>query len=302
MAKRKLGSVDPGGSVNVRGPMKADPGPILAARAAMSRAVLTPAMRMFVQFDAWSDPRLVEWIDRNKNNRKVSKSVRDMFITLRPRIKAVVLRCAFGLLTGVPLERAKMLASGQDYGIPVKVPETMAIQLGTIGLSAADLIREIATFQHKIFHKHFPPQALPGPELDLAFAHFAAGRLRVSAGPQEWMNAEPDSAYFFSFAEFCIQAAYVGASPGHEWWLSLGCLFAALQDVYCQRYHHKAGERRFEEYSDVWFDGSRVIEDDLLLKMVQSVRRRDGTLPALVERVTWNAYWYFFDNVATKEV
>ena len=74
-------------------------------------------------------------------------------------------------------------------------------------------------------------------------------------------------------------------------------LFAALQDAFCQCYHHKTGERRWTEYRDVYFDTTRPMDEDVVLALVESVRRRDRTLHQLVERVTSNAYWAFYDDM-----
>jgi hypothetical protein len=92
---------------------------------------------------------------------------------------------------------------------------------------------------------HVSSGATPPPELDDLFAKFASGALRIEEhGPQEFMNAEPDGAFFFAFAEFCIQAARFSANPGRPWWLALGGLFVALGRL-LRALPPSGGERRF---------------------------------------------------------
>lgn len=282
-----------------KGPARVDPEEEKYKELFESRARLAekdPERRLFLQFDAWSDPDLTRWLDRF--SRRLSPRAKRVFAHGRPRIRPGVMRCAYEILPYVPIDRARTLAGHQDYGIPVQIGSDAADLLKSYGLSARDMIHAVANYQIEIFKSTFPLQALPTPELDRCFVRFATGKLRIDPGPQDKMNAEPDSAYFFSFAEFCIQAAYVGAAPGHDWWHSLGCLFAALQDAYCQCYHNPKGERRWTEYRDVFFDTKRAMDEEVVLTLVESVRRRDRTLHDLVERVTSNAYWAFYDDVS----
>ena len=253
--------------------------------------------RMFVQFDAWTDPRFLGWL--LKHGHRLRGHAKDLFVKGRPKFDINLLICAFALLKDVPLDRAIRRASEEVYGVPVRVSEDVARLLETNHTTVREVIREVAAYLHKIFSRHFHQKGrtTPSPRLEAAFARFASGKLRINAGIQQQLNSEPDSAYFFVFAEFCIQAAYYRARPSREWWLSLGGLFAALQDVYCLRYHRNGAQRRVAEYGDMFYDGRRPIPDELLLDHVASVQARDGKLTKLAERATWNAFWYFFDDV-----
>jgi hypothetical protein len=253
--------------------------------------------RMFVQFDAWTDPRFLGWLQ--DFGKRLPGKAKKLFESSRPSFDIKLLICGFALLKDVPLDRAVRRASGEVYGVPVRVSKDMARLLKANHTTVREVIREIARYLHTIFSRHFHQKGrkTPSPRLETAFARFAAGKLRIHPGSQQQLNAEPDSAYFFVFAEFCIQAAYYRAHPGRKWWLALAGLFAALQDVYCLRYHRNGAQRRVAEYGDMFFDGRRPIPDDLLLDHVASVQARDGTLSKLAERATWNAFWYFFDDV-----
>jgi hypothetical protein len=284
---------------------------MLNARAKLPKTPIDLERRKIVRFDAWTDPRIFKTLQDDEN--LLSKEARELFCDLDPKISSTELRCAFELLTRLSLDRARMLAADMVYGVKVRVEGQAKLLLDAsrdelLGKVNAPkqpvhvllplLIEKLAKHMHSIFKSHLSSGGLPPPELDRLFARFASGALRIEKrGPQEWMNAEPDSAYFFALAEFCIQAAHFSATPGRRWWISLGGLFAALQDVFCVRYHRTGGERRFTEYRDVFFNPKRNISEMLLLKHVASVRGRCGTIGKLVEQVTWNAFWYFFDDV-----
>lgn len=207
-----------------------------------------------------------------------------------------------------------MVADGKDYGFGLKMEgDSRAVLqgirahlgMGTTGRSPPArvllplLIKKLANYMHGVFNLHLSLGNRPPSKLDRLFARFASGALRIkeSDGAHSWMNAEPDSAYFFAFAEFCIQAAHFNAFPGRKWWIDLGGLFAALQDPYCVRYHRKGGNRSFADYGEHFVNDNRKMEVPLLLKHVKSVRLRCSTLKKLVDQVTWNAFWYFFDDV-----
>jgi hypothetical protein len=277
--------------------------------------------RTIARFDAWTDPRMLKFLKEHKD--KMSEGARTLFCDGRPEIDPNVLRCAFELFTHLPLDRARTRADGKDYPVLVRVEGQAKLLLDAVqeqlfteaeaqAQSAASsavpnppvreplplLIDKLARYLHSVFNLDPKPDALPTRELDTLFARFASGALRIEdRGPQEWMNAEPDSAYFFALAEFCIQAAELRAYPGRPWWMKLGGLFAALQDVFCARYHRIGGELRFSEYRDLYFNDKRRLSVDVLLKHVDSVRRRCDTPEKLVDQVTENAFWYFLDDV-----
>jgi hypothetical protein len=270
---------------------------LLIARADLLVGSQYRQQRMFVQFDAWTDPRFLGWLQ--KNGHLLRGNAKNLFVTRRPPFNINLLICGFALLKDVPLDRAIRRASGQVYGVPVRVSADVARLLDANHTTVREVIREVAAYLHRIFSRHFQQKGrtTPSPRLETAFARFASGQLRIKSGIQQQLNAEPDSAYFFVFAEFCIQAAYYRARPSREWWLSLGGLFASLQEVYCLRYHRNGAQRRVAEYGDMFYDGRRPIPDEVLLDHAASVRVRDGTLSKLAERVTWSAHWNFFDDV-----
>ena len=305
-------SSGPGGSVHSR-PLAEETIRMLNERAKLPKTQIGLEQRKIVRFDAWTDPRIFKILQDNPNGKSLSTEARKLFCDLRPDISSTELRCAFELLTRLPLDRARRLAAGKEYKVRVRVKGQAKLLLDVskdqlLGKVNAPkqpvrvllplLFTRMASHMHAIFKPHLSSGGLPPPKLDKLFAKFASGKLRIEEhGPQEWMNAEPDSAYFFALAEFCIQAAHCNAEPGPRWWISLGGLFAALQDVFCVFYHRTGGERRFSEYRDVFFNTKREISEDLLLKHVASVRRRCDTIEKLVDQVTWNAFWYFFDDV-----
>jgi len=302
--------VDAGGGVNSVPPI-VEPIRMLNERAKLPETSLGLERRMIVRFDAWTDPRILKCLEEHKS--LISDDARKFFCKGQPKIDPTVLRCAFELLTRIPLDRARKLAAGQEYGAKARVEGRAALLLQAVrnslgpekvvkGMADRELlpllIKRIANYLHTIFNVHVASGDLPSPRLDTLFAKFASGALRIEdRGPQEFMNAEPDGAFFFAFAEFCIQAARFSAYPGRPWWLALGGLFVALQDVFCVRYHRTGGERRFSEYRDIFFNDKRKMSVDVLLKHVASVRRRCGTLGKLVDQASWNAFWYFFDDV-----
>jgi len=295
-ATEMKGETSPGNS-SKPSPLEDPTAKLLIARADLLVGHRYRQQRMFVQFDAWTDPHFLGWLLRYEH--LLLGNAKKLFVARRPKININLLICGFALLKDVPLDRAMRRASGQVYKVPVRVSKDTARLLKANHTTVREVIREIAAYLHEIFSRHFRQKGrtTPSPLLEAAFARFASGLLRISPGSQQQLNSEPDSAYFFVFAEFCIQAAYYRAQPSREWWLSLGGLFSALQDVYCLRYHRRGAQRRVAEYGDVFYDPRRPIPVDLLLDHVASVQARDGTLSKLAERATWNAFWYFFDDV-----
>lgn len=284
---------------------------ILKARANLPTTDEGLDRRLMVRFDAWTDPRIMR--DFDGYAKSLSGVERKFYSDGPPRLHINVLRCAFALLTAAPLDRARKLAAGEEYGVPVRVGGDAEILLksvkaqlirakrargASVDVLLKALIKKIAEYIHAIFEIHVKSGARPSRRLYKMFARFASGELRIEKkGRNPWMNAEPDSAYFFSLAEFCIQAAHFGARPGRRWWINLGGLFAALQDVFCVRYHRSGGERRFGEYGDTHFNEKRELSVDLLLKHASWVRSRCKSISSLVRQVTWNAFWAFLDDV-----
>lgn len=100
-------------------------------------------------------------------------------------------------------------------------------------------VQKISDLQLEIFHRHF---AKPGKEIDVelfweAFEMFANGELRLDSAMEsggEW-DAQPFSAFAFSFAEFAFMAEDVGVD-GKEKWIPLMRPLVAIQEVYAQAY------------------------------------------------------------------
>jgi hypothetical protein len=84
--------IDPGGGVNA-GPPMIELVSMLNKRAKLPETPLGLERRKIVQFDAWTDPRILEYLEEHKDS--ISDEARDLFCKRQPKIDAKVLRCAF---------------------------------------------------------------------------------------------------------------------------------------------------------------------------------------------------------------
>lgn len=279
----------------------------LNARAAMELAPWKKERAFFLDYDGWCDPRYARHLRGPKE--LLSDAAIGFFDVASPPPLAhpALLHCGFRLLTQLPLNRARKAAGGESYGVPVQVGGEVELLLAHHGLDAEKVVRGLADLQYAICDKHYPQGAKPerpSRALQLAFARFADGQLRIVHGATTQLNAEPDSAYFFVFAEFCIQGAHFAADPpkpkqpSKEWWRRLAALFARLNDVYCARYKQPAAERRYESYGATsYFAGSKSLTKAQLDKLIDEVEKEDPTLEAIVARVTKSAQAAFARNL-----
>jgi hypothetical protein len=149
-----------------------------------------------------------------------------------------------------------------------------------------------------------PADAEIGPDLAQAIAHFGTGRLRICAdgvkGFDALLNAEPDSAYFFAFAEIALRCMQVDTAHS-RFWFSLARTFTALQepftDVYadpaCGRAHcaFKRSNRR---------DGVRTAEPSVVRDRLDYYRKRMPSrrfLPELEARFATSILSALYDEI-----
>ncbi len=296
---------EPGGGINSAS-SGTDPRPFFERRTAFLAAALprnprTRAQRLFVQFDAWCDPRLHAWLVDPANQAKLSPEARALFVTPMKKLPTLdpgALGRAFALFENAPLDRARSLGAGTAYAAGIQAKQDQFKQVGAAPDDREAVIRELAAWQRAIYELSYPSRrGRPNPELELAILQFATGQLQIEDPGSEWMNSEPDSALFFCFAEFCLQAAQRGTTASRSWWLRLGVVFAAAQDFYVIRYHQKGAPRRRENYGDDWFDGSRELPDDVMTGRVTAVAKLCPDVGELARHVSWNAFFAFFDQV-----
>lgn len=260
------------------------------------------AQRMFVQYDAWCDPRLRRWLDVPENFEHLSEPAYRLFVMPRNRLPELgqdTLLLAFTLFVSRPFDRARTLGHGGSYPTKVKPRHDRFKQVGANAAECRRVIRELAEYQRAIFELSYPTRGeRPDRGLELAIAWFASGRLQIDDPGSEWMNAEPDSWFFFCFAEFCLQAAVREAKVVDPWWLRLGAVFASMQEFFRVRYHDRGKSLLRESYHDDCYDGSRAIPDGVLRRRIEAVAAACPTPDALAEFVAWNAYFAFFDEAA----
>jgi len=273
----------------------------LHARAVLGFTRFAAERTFFLNYDGWCDPRYARHL-RGPKALLSDEVIRFFRVAKSPPLShPALLQCGFRLLTHLPLDRARTAAAGKEYGIPVQVVEEELLLLGHHGLDAAKLIGGLAELQFAICDAHFPqgkkPQR-PSRRLQLAFARFADGQLRLAQGETTQLNAEPDSAYFFVFAEFCIQAAHFACAPSQGWWRRLAALFARLNEVYVARYKQPAADRRYESYvATNYVDGLKSLTTKQLEALIDEVEKEDPSLEAIVDRVTKSAQKAFAGNL-----
>ncbi|MEM7306244.1 MAG: hypothetical protein AAF682_06220 [Planctomycetota bacterium] len=127
---------------------------------------------------------------------------------------------------------------------------------GIASSQAKEAIRWLSDLQLKVYRKHFPgPTPSAPPELGglhEAFEHFADGRLRLS-DDKLYLNAEPDSGWFFSFGEFALLAGhFVEDADESKFWFELTRTLAWTQRLFRARYADPAppgaGPHTFLDY------------------------------------------------------
>ena len=132
---------------------------------------------------------------------------------------------------------------------------------GTAPLDVKKDVQKLATMQLELYIKHFGDLGDPAnfQALGEAFENFARGKLRLS-DDQVHLNAEPDSSWFFFFAEFMLLAAeFVAVEAERGFWLELCKVLAWLQEAYVECYPFAGtAKARFVDYDPWNFVGSDV--------------------------------------------
>jgi hypothetical protein len=116
-------------------------------------------------------------------------------------------------------------------------------------------VQTVSDLQLGIFHSHFPKS---GGDIDVdlfweAFEMFANGELRLGlaqGASREW-DAEPHSAFAFSFAEFAFMAEDLGVRDRERWYPLMKPL-VAIQEVYAAAYRPRKGKPEefiFDDYN-----------------------------------------------------
>lgn len=140
-------------------------------------------------------------------------------------------------------------------------------------------VHEIAAYLAGIFERvprapDSDPLGDPLPDLERAFARFAAGHLAfVPKMPgHDILNAEPNSEWFFAFGEFALRAYDADAPPSREYWFELARLFAVLIEPFTLVYGRPLQRRGACRYRRENRNDAAIPDVDSILKLVDRQR------------------------------
>jgi hypothetical protein len=259
--------------------------------------------RFLVQFDAWTRPDLRLLIGDRKRTADLSEGAKELFVHRCPQLDDAA--ATMGQIPGLVMLLEDRTQNRVYWGRGRLGAD--GDRLSTVMRSQSlndDLIDELASYQEKIFDQSYP---LRGGEvlaqgLLRAFALFAAGRLRFLSYPDpdpvhglgSVLNAEPEGAMFFAFAEFALEAARVRPRRA-AYWQELATLFAALQEVFCFAYGPPVGPRRFDSYSRNALNQGCSVDLATLERLIGHYKKWYSKADKLNARLNANATWALFD-------
>ncbi len=228
--------------------------------------------RFFLRFDAWTTPTVLTALRSPQFVTKLSINARELFVD--PGIPG---KFGFASPDAIASVASALALSVIERGQRLLFCERALPELP--GLPDEEALPKLARYLTRIFD-HCP--AGPGSTsavsrgLDDAFARFASGALAIIprgqvSSAQTLLNAEPDSSYFFSLAEFALRATEEW-EKGSDYWHSLACLFVALEDPFMTTYGPCAGPRNLEEH---YLRHQRWLDQDHLIPL-QSIRDAIG--------------------------
>lgn len=200
------------------------------------------ATRFLLRFDAWTNGSVLRHLLDPKFARQLAGAERELF-SLGRNTKGVPTPAEVNELAGWLMQcardRAERLAN-RDPSDPLNGEDVEARRRRQ---RMERLLDKVAVFLHATYWTGWPDRdgRVAIADLERAFAQFASGALAFvpAKEPDAYrskLNAEPDSAYFFLFAEFALRACQRSGAGAVEDWFQLARLFVALQDVFVARY------------------------------------------------------------------
>lgn len=223
---------------------------LLDARARRRFERFSRETRFFLRFDAWTNPPVLSQLLDEEFHRELRGATRQLFgLSEEVRGEAPTAEQIVELSIGL-MQRARERAERLACGEPVDPKPRRA---RAVAPTERQKFESVARFLYKLFRGRWPGTRSVATleEIERAFALFAAGALAfVPLGETDAyrmkLNAEPDSAYFFAFAEFALQAIRLGV-PQRADWFAFARLFVALEDVFVARYGAPLRRRDLDE-------------------------------------------------------
>lgn len=253
---------------------------LLETRAAQSFDPFRVERRFFLQFDAWTNATVAKWLvepARKTFRDGLSSAAKALFVDAMPHpfgsttplfIDVEGLTSLAGTLYEKALSRGQALPEG-----PARAPRaSLDLDLTMLRFTPNQtpdepspaftpeqaVIDRVATFLEAIFGMHpHAAAAASAPangltQFERTFALFASGHLnfvsRLEPDPYQCeLNCEPDSAFFFCFAEFAIQVCRL-LENRRPYWFPLVRLFVALEDAFLEAYAPRLGPHCFDQY------------------------------------------------------
>jgi hypothetical protein len=160
-----------------------------------------------------------------------------------------------GVLFARVMQRGRSLTSGNAHAAPLPRP------------GSSEPVRILSALMSGVMRRHYPEVEQEDVEsIERAFELFSCGRLRMGGGDRSLpLNGEPNSAFYFLFAEFALLAIEMGVEPA--FWSRLVNVFVRTQPLFMHAYGPKDplerswrvyGERDLQPVSDGLIDAARA--------------------------------------------
>jgi hypothetical protein len=154
-------------------------------------------------------------------------------------------------IAGILAERVQLRGARSFFegGIP------STEELIAIGGASRDEVQYLSNLQLAIYRRNYGSPT-DYSAVGIAFASFANGEMRFVGGVR---NAEPDSAFEFSFAEFALTAIDFGVDVSE--WTALLPQLAKSQRVFMEVYRPANPQPTYREWLAENFDETRQVDE-----------------------------------------
>jgi|GEM_PF-1495569 len=156
-----------------------------------------------------------------------------------------------------------------------------ATELMAVGAATAEEVGYLSSLQLGVFRRSYG-DPIDASAAGQAFEAFSNGELRFIGGIR---NAEPDSAFEFSFAEFAFTAIDFGVDVSE--WTALLPYLASSQRIFMEVYRPDSPSPKYGDWLASNFDASRQVDESFKESLRKSFSKL--SVGAIAEKVGENA-------------
>lgn len=271
------------------------------------------ARRFFLKYDVLTTPASIEYLNDTEAYEPPESALVRAFLERRPRADFpgdLLMRMAEHLQAQIFRRTWAYFTLQSDHTLHDFRPDVKYHHLSDF--SYADAVRQLSAYQLEVF-RELDGGAAGSPlseQLREAFALFANGALKyeienATDGPEDPdFNGEPDSALFFTFAEFAQDAARL--HPQEQlFWTGFAKELVGLQEVFGLRYRFAGDPREWGSYARLYsactgalpveaVEGIRDSTSAFVAKLMEAGLSEQQAISA---RMDENCLWAFSGNV-----